>query len=373
MLNVDLDKFWEDDELSHQANCFSEKAPQVALGISMSDECVFAELGVEGDPWGTTSREQRIRLNKRYNDKAEKVVGKRLLKEDFPTDDEIFPYVKRIGEVFEGTYTLNNKTGEWLKGKAKTPQDLEGLLDRVDKLNLREFILSSNWEKEKKRILDRYGRKSDLNRWIRGPVTLGMSIYGEDNLMYLYYDEPELYERFSKTIARVIIEMGIIMDVEAGYEEGKAPKGFGFADDNCALLSPEMYEVFGYPVLKQVFDYYSPKEEDNRFQHSDSSMAHLLPILGRLNLTGCNFGPTVLVDEIRKHMPKTRIDGCIAPYTFMNNNIEGLIVEAKRDCEMIKETGTKGLNLSTAGSINNGSSLESMRTIMQVIQTYGRY
>jgi uroporphyrinogen decarboxylase len=39
-----------------------------------------------------------------------------------------------------------------------------------------------------------------------------------------------------------------------------------------------------------------------------SDMEHLFPVLSKLNQTGCNFGPTVLVDEIRKYMPKTRID-----------------------------------------------------------------
>ena len=91
MLPVDLEQFWKDDETAHKENCFFKDAPQVALGIRMSDECVFAELGEEGDPWGHTPRERRIELNKRYNDKAEKIVGKRLLREDYPTEDENFP------------------------------------------------------------------------------------------------------------------------------------------------------------------------------------------------------------------------------------------------------------------------------------------
>jgi uroporphyrinogen decarboxylase len=40
---------------------------------------------------------------------------------------------------------------------------------------------------------------------------------------------------------------------------------------------------------------------------------------------------------------------------------------------MAIESGTKGLNLFTAGSINPGSSLASMRLIMQTIQNFGRY
>ena len=279
---VDLEKFWVDDEVAHRNNCFCENAQQVALGIRMSEECVFAELGEEGDFWGTIPRERRIDLNKRYNDKAEKIVGMRLLNEEIPLEDEKFPCIKRIGEVFEGTYGAGYMTGEWLHGNVTTPAELEKLLDRLNKLNLREFMLPSNWESEKKRIYEKYGKKPGILRSVRGPVTLAMSIYGEENLIYLNYDAPELYERFSQTIARVILDMGKIMDIEAGYQEGKAPEGFWFADDNCALLSPEMYESFGYPVLKQVFEYFSPSKDSHRFQHSDSAMDICCPYSANL-------------------------------------------------------------------------------------------
>ena len=372
-IEVNTVKFWEEDAVAHEENCFSEKAKQVALGIKMSDECVFAELGVEGDPWGITSREKRIEYNKRYNDKAEKILGRRLLKEEYPTEDMIFPKIKRIGDVFGGRYERGEKTGEWLHGSVSTPDGLEKLLNQVDKLDLREFMLPDNWEQEKKRIYETYGLKPAPIRHIRGPVTHAMSIYGIENLVYLGYDEPDLFARFSSTILRVILDMGKIMDVEAGYEIGKAPTGFSFADDNCCLLTADLYEQFGYPVLEGVFEYYCPGENDRRYQHSDSEMDHLLPILAKVNLTGCNFGPTVLVEEIRKYMPKTCIDGCLAPFTFMNNNTEDIIAEVKRDCEAIKRTKTRGLNVYTAGSINNGSSLESLKAVMLAICQYGQY
>ncbi len=70
-------------------------------------------------------------------------------------------------------------------------------------------------------------------------------------------------------------------------------------------------------------------------------------------------------------MPKTRIDGQMAPFTFMRNNEKDIITEVKRDCDMAKRS--KGLNIMTAGSINDGSLLTSMRTVMSTIQNYGRY
>ena len=370
MFDVEIKKFWADDKLAHEDNCFSKSSPQVALGIRMSNECVFAELKEDGNPWGYTPIERTIELNKRYNDKSEKIVGRRLLQEVFSKKDEAFPEIRRIGEVFGGRYEHNDIT-EWLEGSCSTLKELETVLSRVEKTNIREFLLPPNWETEKKRIYQQYGKKPNLMRHVRGPVTLATSIYGTENLIFLILDEPDLAKRFSSVISDVIIQIGSIMDEEAGFGTTKAPGGFSFADDNCCLLNPEMYELFGFPVLKKVFDKWCPNPEDSRYQHSDSNMSHLLPILQKLNFTGCNFGPTVLVNEIRKYMPTTRIDGCIAPFTFMRNDEQAIIAEVKRDCEMSKEF--RGINLSTAGSINNGSLLTSMRAVMYAIQNYGRY
>lgn len=365
MYEVDLEKFWSDDEVAHRDNCFCKEAPQAAFGILMSDECVFAELNEDGNPWIETERQRRIDLNRRYNDKAEKIVGRRLLKEDLPLPAKKFPYVKRIGEIFGGNYVINENS-EWLEFNCNSYKELEDILDRADKLDIHDFMFPENWYSEKKRLHEEYGLVPHLYKSIRGPVTLATSIFGAQNLIYLILDEPELAKRFSDTITEVILKMTSAMDEETGPDSG-----FSFYDDNCCLLTPQMYEFFAFPILEKIFRVRSPKPEDRRYQHSDSSMGHLLPILGRLDLTGCNFGPDVLFDKIRENMPNTRVDGCLSPLVFMDNDEEEIISQIKRDCKMAKET--KGINISTAGSINNGSLLTSMRAAMYAVQKYGRY
>lgn len=367
MYEVDIAQFWKDDEIAHQDNCFF-KGPQVALGIRMSGECVYAELGEEGFPWMPEERTRAIDLYKRYNDKAEKIVGKRLLNENIPPLGQRFPEIKRIGEVFGGQYFYKNET-EWLDKCIFDEKQLEQAIERVEKMDFRAFMLPENWEAEKNRIFETYGVRPNPVRHIRGPVTLACSLLGTEELVFLIVDEPELAQRFSKAIARAAIGMAKVMDEEAGITAASRP-GFSFADDSSCFLNPEMYELFGYPVLREVFDAFSPNPTDPRYQHSDSAMGHLLPILGRLDLNGVNFGPTVLVPEIRKHLPNARIDGCIAPFDFMRNDVDALTEQTLRDCADGVRYG--GVNISTAGSINNGSSLESMRLIMSLIQKYGR-
>ena len=143
MPGLDIDQFWKDDELAHKDNCFSKDAPQAALGIRMSDECVFAELGEPGKPWLPMDRDRRMDLNRRYNDKAEKIVGKRLLSEYYPEEDAVFPRIKMIGEVFGGEY-VSNENSIWLKSEINTPDELENQLAKVENLDIEDFILPRN-------------------------------------------------------------------------------------------------------------------------------------------------------------------------------------------------------------------------------------
>ena len=378
-LSIDIDQFWRDEDKAHAENCFSKDAAQVALGIRMSDECVFAELGEDGEPWGYTPPDRRYELNCRYNEKAVKIVGRPLLAENKPADapKATIPGYRQIGEVFGGQYVFDGQT-TWLRGTLTDEESLKKKLDEVDALladpeAFRSFILPKDWDERCRAVYELYGRRPGQFTGIRGPVTLATSVYGTENLLYLYYDNEELFTRFADTITGVVLAYVDLFIRESGHTEENFRHGFSFSDDDSNLMTPDMYKAFGYRVLDSVFKRTAPNPEDNRYQHSDSAMGHLIPLLADFNLTGCNFGPTVTVQEIRKHMPKTRIDGQLAPFTFMRNNEDDIIAEVKRDCDAARENDARGLNFTTAGSINNGSLLTSMLTVMAAIQNYGRY
>ncbi len=382
MLDLDIEQFWKDEALAHEDNCFSKNASQVALGIRMSDECVFAELGEDGQPWGYTPPQRRYELNCRYNEKARKIVGRPLLREDKPLPPEKMPKVtipgaRQIGEVFGGKYVFDGNT-TWLRGNLSGPEDLKKKLDEVaalvaDPEAFRSFVLPKDWDERCRAVYELYGKRPGQFTGIRGPVTLATSIFGTQELLFLYYDDEGLYTEFADRIADVVLAYVDLYIRESGATPENFRHGFTFLDDDSNLLTPEMYRAFGYRVLKRVFERTAPAPGDYRYQHSDSAMGHLIPLLADFDLTGCNFGPTVTVREIRKYMPRTRIDGQLAPFTFMRNVEEDIVAEVRRDCEAAKENDLRGLNISTAGSINNGSLLTSMRTVMAAIQKYGRY
>ncbi len=90
-----------------------------------------------------------------------------------------------------------------------------------------------------------------------------------------------------------------------------------------------------------------------------------------MDLSGTNFGPTLSVAEIRAHCPHAVIDGQLAPFTYSRNEEANMVAEFLRDFDQARDA--RGLNFTTAGSINNGSRLSGMRLLMATIQRYGRY
>ena len=371
---VDIERFWADDAVASK-DPFGRHIPQVALGAGLTPECVYAELGIEEDLWRYDHDDTwRVATNRAYNDMAESIVGRRLLSE-VPVDPACqYPPVKGLHDVFEAKNIWLDQSW-WLTQSAKNQDELKALLDRVEARleahgGLRNFLLPDGWDEVKARLMP-LGVKPPLYRHQRGPVTFATSVYGSENLIYLIIENPDLAARFSGLILRSMLEIARFIDEEAGYTPETAPHGFSFADDNSCLLKPDMYELFGYPVLKGVFERYSPHPGDMRYQHSDSAMGHLLPLLGTLDMTGLNLGPTVLASEIREHLPHAVIYGQLAPFTYMRNDAENIVLEFLRDYEMTRES--RGLAFATAGSISNGTRLTSMRLVMATIQRYGRY
>ena len=367
---VDVERFWADQEAAI-GNPFGDIA-QCALGVLMSGECVYEELGIEQDFRRYRNDEDwRLELNRAYNVRAERIVGRRLLTERRSDPGRRYPERGGLHTVFEAGNAWDEVSQSyWLRQSAANEDELKALLDRVEEKDVRSLILPDNWDAERER-LTALGVKPGLYRSQRGPVTFATSIFGVENLIFLIVDNPDLAVRFSHAILDAMLNIARVLDEEAGYTPETAPHGFAFADDNCCLLRPDMYELFALPILQGIFGRYSPDPEDRRFQHSDSPMEHIVPILAQLNMTGVNFGPTVLADHIRKHMPGAVIRGCLAPFTLSRNEEVNIVAEFLRDFEMTR--ASKGLVFATAGSINNGSRLTGMRLIMAAIQRWGRY
>jgi uroporphyrinogen decarboxylase len=387
--------FWDANDAALR-DPFSPACTQMPMGIAMSEECVFDELGVAPE-WRRLFHdgEYHAALCRRYNDRAQQVVGRRLVREQLSGDgDPARPAVRTLADIFEARSEWREESWSyWLHPSAGTGDELAALLDRVERRleRLREFLFPAAWQKRRARVAPTDGATTDgattdgaptdgasagspleAYRHQRGPVTFATSVYGAENLVYLILDNPDLAARFRDLILKAILERARIIDEErGGGAEPDTRGGWSWADDNCALLTPEMYRFFGCPVVKAVFERYAPRPGDRRFQHSDSAMGHLLPILGTLGLTGVNFGPTLSIREIRRHLPRAVIHGQLAPLVLEANDGEGIVRQTLRDFEQSREH--RGVVFATAGSVNPGTRLASLRLVMAAIQELCHY
>ena len=367
---LDVEKFWAVQDHSVR-DPFGKSIPQLPLTTwTMSGDIIYDELGIPED--GLRYRQDdawRVEVTRAYNDKAVRIVGRRLLN-DTPADPErSYPPVKELHDVFEAAQEWQSGSW-WLHQSANDADELARLLDRVEQRDVRSFILPAGWDAARTRLMAQ-GIRPPQYTVQRGPVTFATSIYGCENLIFLIMDQPELAIRFRNAILRVMLDIRKVLEEEAGFTRETAPRSFSFNDDNCYLLTSEMYEMFGFPILQGVFDYCAPSPQHRRYQHSDSAMGHLLPVLARLNLTGCNFGPMLSVHEIRAAMPGTVIDGQLDPMVYCRNDQREILRQLFRDFEQAREK--RGLVFTTAGVVNNGTRLTSMRLIMAAIQRHCRY
>lgn len=366
---IDLERFWAENAVSLE-NPFSPDIVQPAFNAKLNFECVFAELGLEIKLLKYMNDEAfKLELNREYNKRAREIVGNAWLPEEAKDPADKTPHPRGLSHIFEAENVWHDQSW-WLQQSANTEDELKALLDRIDAKDIRKEILPDGWD----RTLARAKKKGvDPPRYVhqRGPVTFACSIFGPENLIMMLMTNPDLGERLRDTILRVMLDMRRILDEEAGYTPETAPRGFSFADDNCCLLTPDLYDFFGAPILRGMFDYCAPDPEDWRYQHSDSDMAHLLPILSEMGFQKVNFGPTLTCEQIRAAMPNTVIQGQLAPFTYMRNEEENIVLEFLRDHDMTRES--RGLEFDTAGSISNGTKLTSMRLAMAAVQHFGRY
>ncbi|MCC7146719.1 MAG: hypothetical protein IT443_09755 [Phycisphaeraceae bacterium] len=367
MKPVDLERFWRDNDLAGQ-DPFSAQGAQPPLAIDMGYECVFAELGYAYDPWRVETEPAFARAAaEAYNRRAVEIVGRPLLDENAYDPPYRMPRVKDLAEIF-GCKRQWHAGSWWHMPAAQGPKELERLLDRVERMDLRAEMFPADWEAHAGRYRERVGRGPLLPRGMRGPVTLATNIYGAEDLIFLLVDERALAERFRDTLTRVIIAYFSLCD--AASDATRVRPGFSFCDDNSALLTAEMYGWFGQPIVQAVFERFAPGPVDRRYQHSDSDMGHLLPLLAATGMNAVNFGPNLTVGQIRAALPKAVIYGQLAPFTFMSNNEEAIMAEVRRDCR--QAAAERGLCVATSGSVNNGTKLTSLRAVMHAIQTDGR-
>lgn len=350
----DLDRFWQENEQS-KGKPFSTLKPRAPIAIPLDDHWLLEELALPSTVRYYKDEVYRLECNAEANRRCRSAIGIAPFAEQ-PGG----PAPRRIEELFGARTEVIEGGTPWLEPGISSPEELARLLDELEGISDEALA-------ERMQLPDHAAAGGIHQAWSRGPATIATSVLGTTEAMYAVVDEPDLMERFFRVLADILVRWHGLW----AKAQGKRVAGVGILDDNCALFSPQLYGRFCLPVWERLAAEFSPGESDMRYQHSDSSMEHLLPLLAKLQLTGCNFGPTLSVQTIRRLMPATEIQGQIAPFTLRNGSAADVEAEVIRDWEGAGADG--GLLITTAGSVAAGTSLESIRAWMECVDRICRY
>jgi uroporphyrinogen decarboxylase len=355
---LDLAAFWAENDacLENQSD-----KPRCALEFSPDDHWLFEFVQPIQILRYYQEKEYRDGIHKQANELLLEFVGKPYFDED---SWQYQPH--RIENLFDCEFTYTDSSTPWLTPATSDPDEFARILDRAENTNIAEWALPGTflqeWAERKAegRPLPRLGDGS------RGPATIMTSILHVETVFYWIYDHPELMKRFRDILARKMVELNRVLRKFSGNAE----PGWWITDDNSALFNKKLYREHCYPVLETVLNEFAPGNA-RRYQHSDSSMGHIMDQQRELGINAVNYGPEVDAALIREKLPNAVIYGQLPPFTLRNGTPEEIRQRIRDDFQ--KAGATQKQIVATAGSLAAGTSLGRMRWMMQCVSDDCRY
>ena len=119
---------------------------------------------------------------------------------------------------------------------------------------------------------------------LRGPLDMAAATFGDEAMIYLFFDEPELMKEFLNLASNIFLRfVEIHTSLVPPYSEGSvlgsyyiwAPgRSMRLQEDAMALLSPDLYEEFGHPIDRKLASH-----ADYTLFHLHATGLHLLDVL----------------------------------------------------------------------------------------------
>jgi hypothetical protein len=355
---LDVPAFWEENQLCLG---FTTQKPRCATFFSPDDHWLFEFMEVPSTLRYFRDKAYRDDLHRQVNVITQEHVGLSFFEEDTWEHDP-----KRIENLFGCEFEYHEGGTPWFVPVTADPEEFSRILDRAANTVLRTWAFPENFLAEWEMRQSARQTMPLLGTGSRGPATIMTSVLDVETIFYWFYDHPDLMARFRDILAEKMIEFNALLRAFSGNTQ----PGWWITDDNCALFNRKLYAKYCVPVLEKVLNAMAPGDA-SRYQHSDSSMGHLLDFQYDLGIREVNYGPEVNVALIREKMPDAMIDGHIPPFLLRSGSPEEIKTRILDDFQ--KAGGTGGLTVTTAGSLAGGTGVGRMRWLMQVVQEHCRY
>jgi uroporphyrinogen decarboxylase len=355
---LDLEAFWAEN-----AACFAftrDKA-RCAISFAPDDHWLFEFLQAPSTLRYFKDKAYRDSLHRQANKILLEHVGQAFFDEDTWVTDP-----KRIENLFDCEFSYTEGATPWLTPATNDAEEFAAILDKAEKTDISRWAFPDDFLREWDERKAAGKPMPALGTGSRGPATIMTSILRPETVFIWIADYPELMQRLRDILGRKMVEL----NRELRAFSGNTTPGWWITDDNSALFSPRLYREYCFPVLEKVLAAMAPGDV-TRFQHSDSSMGHLLDQQRELGINEVNYGPEVDAGLIRAKMPQAMIRGQMPPFLLRNGSPERIKERVISDFDKAGATG--GLQVTTAGSLAAGTGVGRMRWLMKLVQEECRY
>ena len=297
---LDVEAFWHENESCQD---FTTGKPRCAASFSPDDHWIFEFMGVCSTLRYYRDKTYRDGLHRQVNQITQQYIGRSFFDED---TWEHSP--KRIENLFGCEFEYHEGSTPWLVPVTDDPVAFSRVLDRAENTDLNTWAFPEAFLAEWDAREAAGATMPLLGSGSRGPATIMTSVLAIETLFFWFYDHPALMQRFRDILALKMVELNSLLRAFSGNTQ----PGWWITDDNCALFNTKLYGEYCIPVLEKVLNDLAPADS-LRYQHSDSSMGHLLDIQYDLGIREVNYGPEVEAAQIRKKMPNALIHGHLPP------------------------------------------------------------
>jgi hypothetical protein len=357
--DLDVRHFWQENALCQG---FRADKARCALSFSPDDHWLFEFMQVPSTLRYYQDKAYRDQLHRETNRITQEYVGAKFYDEDSWVNSP-----KRIENLFRCEFVYTEGGTPWLTPDTNDVDEFARILDEAEKTDMKKWALPEpflqEWEQRRAdgKPLPRLGTGS------RGPATIITSVLHTETVFFWFYDYPELMQRFRDILMEKMVELNTVLREFSG----NTTPSWWITDDNCALFNRKLYKEYCVPVLNRVLKAMAPGENTYRYQHSDSSMGHLLDFQRELGMNAVNYGPDVDAGLIREKIPAALINGQTPPMLVRNGTPAE--IEARVISDFSKAGAGGGLTVTTAGSLAAGTGVGRMRWYMQAVQNNCRY
>jgi uroporphyrinogen decarboxylase len=356
--HLDVRSFWAENQLCQG---FTTQKPRCAAFFSPDDHWLFEFLSIPSTLRYYQDKAYRDDLHHQVNQITQEYVGFSHFEED---TWEYSP--KRIENLFGCEFAYYEGGTPWFVPVTADPKEFSLILEQAANIDVKTWAFPDTFLAEWQARCSAGKEMPLLGTGSRGPATIMTSVLGIETLFFWIYDYPDLILSFRDILAEKMVALNSILREFSGNTR----PGWWITDDNCALFNRNLYEKYCMPVLQIVLDAMAPGDAP-RYQHSDSTMGHLLDYQKALGIREVNYGPDVGVALIREKMPDAMIYGHLPPLLLRNGNPEEIKTRVLDDFHKAGSSG--GLTVTTAGSLAAGTGVGRMRWMMQVVQEHCRY